>query len=42
MPDRWLQIKGDPSIRAHLFNQTRAESLFDASIDRLHAIGACF
>ncbi len=38
MPDRWLQIKGDPSIRAHLFNQTRAESLFDASIDRLHAI----
>jgi len=38
MPDRWLQIKGDPSIRSQLFNQTRAESLFDASIDRLHAI----
>lgn len=38
MPGRWLQIKGDPSIRAQLFNQTRAESLFDGSIDRIHAI----
>lgn len=38
MPDRWLQIKGDPSIRSQLFSQTRAESLFDASIDRVHAI----
>ena len=38
MPERWLQIKGDPSIRAQLFTQTRAESLFDASIDRLHDI----
>lgn len=38
MPERWMQIKGDPSIRAQLFNQTRVESLFDASIDRVHAI----
>lgn len=33
-----MQIKGDPSIRAQLFNQTRAESIFDASIDRVHGI----
>lgn len=38
MPTKWMQIKGDPSIRSQLFNQTRAESLFDASIDRLHEI----
>ncbi|MFZ1775366.1 MAG: hypothetical protein WAT78_15615 [Rhizobiaceae bacterium] len=38
MPDKWLQIKGDPSIRAQLFNQTRANSLFDAEIDRVHEI----
>ncbi len=38
MLEKWLQIKGDPSIRAQLFNQTRVESLFDASIDRMHGI----
>ena len=38
MPGRWIQIKGDPSIRAQLFNQSHVESLFDASIDRVHAI----
>jgi hypothetical protein len=38
MPERWFQIKGDPSIRGQLFNQTRTESLFDASIDRVHEI----
>ena len=38
MPDKWVQIKGDPSIRAQLFNQTRAPSLFDAEIDRVHEI----
>ena len=38
MPERWLQIKGDPSVRAFLFEQRRVESLFDASIDRLHRI----
>lgn len=38
MPLKWLQIKGDPSIREFLFQQTRVESLFDANIDRIHAI----
>jgi hypothetical protein len=38
MPERWLQIKGDPSVRAFLFEQQRIESLFDISIDRLHLI----
>ena len=38
MPDRWLQIKGDPSVRAFLFQQSRAESLFDGEIDRIHQI----
>jgi len=36
MPERWLQIKGDPSVRAFLFEQKRAQSLFDSSIDRVH------
>lgn len=38
MPKRWLQIKGDPSVREFLFQQERVESLFDTRIDRLHAI----
>lgn len=38
MPERWLQIKGDPSVRAFLFEQERVESLFDASLDRVHQI----
>ena len=38
MPDRWLQIKGDPSVRAFLFQQSRVESLFDSQIDRIHEI----
>lgn len=38
MPQRWLQIKGDPSVRAFLFEQQRVESLFDGSIDRVHRI----
>lgn len=38
MPERWLQIKGDPSIRAQLFQQQRIESLFDTSIDRVHEV----
>jgi hypothetical protein len=37
MPERWMQIKGDPSIRAQLFQQQRAESLFDTAIDLVHA-----
>lgn len=38
MPVRWLQIKGDPAVRGQLFQQQRAESLFDTSIDRVHEI----
>lgn len=38
MPDRWLQIKGDPSVRAFLFQQSRVSSLFDGDIDRIHDI----
>ncbi len=35
MNDRWLQIKGDPSVRRFLFEQTRQPSLFDQRIDEL-------
>jgi hypothetical protein len=38
MPKRWLQVKGDPSVRAFLFEQSRQTSLFDENIDRLHRI----
>lgn len=38
MPYKWLQIKGDPSVRAFLFQQRRVESLFDTDLDRIHAI----
>jgi hypothetical protein len=38
MPDRWLQIKGDPSVRNFLFQQSRVDSLFDSHIDRIHEI----
>ena len=38
MPERWVQIKGDPAVRAQLFQQQRAESLFDTNIDRVHDI----
>lgn len=38
MPDRWLQIKGDPSVRSFLFQQSRVESLFDEHIDQIHKI----
>jgi len=38
MPDRWLQIKGDPSVRDFLFQQSRVDSLFDSQIDRIHEI----
>lgn len=38
MPERWLQIKGDPSVRAFLFQQSRAQSLFDDRIDEVHGI----
>ena len=38
MPDRWLQVKGDPSIREFLFQQSRVESQFDSEMDRIHTI----
>ena len=38
MPDRWLQVKGDPSVRNFLFQQSRIESLFDSELDRVHEI----
>ena len=38
MPNKWLQIKGDPSVRAFLFQQSRVDSLFDDDIDRIHGI----
>ena len=38
MPKRWLQVKGDPSVRQFLFQQERQVSLFDENIDRLHRI----
>jgi len=38
MPKRWLQVKGDPSVRAFLFQQSRQVSLFDEKIGLLHGI----
>jgi hypothetical protein len=38
MPNRWLQIKGDPSVRAFLFQQSRVESGFDLDIDGINRI----
>jgi hypothetical protein len=32
-PGQWVQLKGDPSIRAGLFHQTRVDSLMDQHID---------
>jgi hypothetical protein len=38
MPQRWMQVKGDPSVREFLFQQCRVESLFDNSLDQVHEI----
>jgi hypothetical protein len=38
MSSHWLQIKGDPSVRELVFQQTRFTSLFDQRIDQLNAI----
>ena len=38
MPKKWLQIKGDPSVRAFLFEQSRVESLFDVNLDLVHDV----
>ena len=37
-PTQWRQIKGDPSIRGTLFQQSRTESLLDRNIDQAMAI----
>lgn len=34
----WLQVKGDPSVRSFVFQQCRAESLFDTRTDELIGI----
>ncbi|CAC9961645.1 hypothetical protein [uncultured Gammaproteobacteria bacterium] len=36
--DEWRQIKGDPEIRSNLFNQVRASSAMDQSVDMVHDI----
>ena len=38
MPDKWLQIKGDPSVRAFLFQQSRVDSAFDMDLDGINRI----
>lgn len=38
MPEKWLQVKGDPSVRAFLFQQERVQSLFDEHLDEVHRI----
>lgn len=38
MPRKWLQVKGDPSVRAFLFEQSRVESMFDSELDRVHEV----
>ena len=37
-PARWQQIKGDPSIRGTVFQQTRVESQLDKNIDQAVSI----
>ncbi len=38
MPCKWLHVKGDPSVRAFRFHQSRVESLFGGELDRVHRI----
>jgi hypothetical protein len=35
---RWTQVRGDPSIRGNLFNQSRVESLLDSRVDEIIAL----
>jgi len=37
-PGSWRQVKGDPAIRANLFQQTRAESPMDQHLDQTLSI----
>jgi hypothetical protein len=34
-PSRWRQLKGDPAIRSHVFEQHRIQSRLDESIDEI-------
>ena len=36
MSKRWLQIRGDPSIRQFLFRQSRVNNEFDAHLEAVH------
>ncbi len=36
--DQWRQIKGDPSIRSLVFQQSRTESILDQNIDQIFII----
>ncbi len=38
MPQKWLQVKGDPSVREFLFQQSRKQSLFDENLDKVHRV----
>ena len=38
VPERWLQIKGDPSVREFLFQQHRVQSLFDEHLDHVQYV----
>lgn len=38
MLKKWLQVRGDPSVRAFLFAQQRVESLFDTQLAQIHDI----
>jgi len=37
-PEQWMQMKGDPAIRAGLFHQERVNSLLDERIDEVLAL----
>ncbi|MEJ2213806.1 MAG: hypothetical protein P8Y20_07035 [Gammaproteobacteria bacterium] len=38
MPKKWLQVKGDPSVREFLFQQSRKQSLFDENLDKINRL----
>lgn len=35
MSQRWLQIRGDPSVREHVFEQCRVKGMFDERLDEV-------
>ena len=38
MSNDWIQVKGDPSVRKFLFEQSRKTSMFDENIDYIHQL----